>query len=243
MTSPQIATPRRAFECQCGRPVFFRNDACLHCATPLGHDPELVLLRPLEPGSEPDTWRSMPVQGEDAQAPQRTYRRCGNHSTAAACNWLVPADEQPRNALCRGCRLVRTVPDTRVEGNAGLWAKVEEAKRAVVAQLFALGLPVRAKVSEDPERGVMFDLLRSPEHGPKVTTGHDDGLITLDIGEAHDAHREAMRPACTSRTGNSSGMSATSWVTTTGSALSNTATRWAAAASCSATSAATTPRP
>jgi hypothetical protein len=88
---------------------------------------------------------------------------------------------------------VRTVPDPALLDNAGLWNKVEAAKRAVVAQLFALGLPVRSKVSEDPQRGVMFDLLRTPEGGPKVMTGHDDGLVTLDIGEADDAHREKVR--------------------------------------------------
>lgn len=61
-------SPRRAFECQCGRPIFFRNDVCLHCATPLGYDPLRVLLRPLQPGDAEDTWRSMPVGGEDSAA-------------------------------------------------------------------------------------------------------------------------------------------------------------------------------
>ena len=186
-------SPRRAFECQCGRPIFFRNDVCLHCATPLGYDPLRVLLRPLQPGDAEDTWRSMPVGGEDAAVPSAAYRRCANHGTAAGCNWLVPIDEASHQPLCRGCRLVRIVPDPALPGNAEYWAKVEEAKRAVVAQLFALGLPVRSKVSEDPDRGVMFDLLRSPTSGPKVKTGHEDGLVTLDVGEADDVHREKVR--------------------------------------------------
>ncbi len=184
-------TPRRAFECQCGRPVFFRNDVCLHCQTPLGYDPERVLLRPLEAAEAPDSWRAMPVAGDDAGVPLDVYRRCANHRTPAGCNWLVPIGES--QALCRGCRLVRTVPDVALAGNDSLWAKVEEAKRAVIAQLFALGLPVSSKVSEDIERGVMFDLLRSTDGGPKVMTGHDDGLITLDVSEADDAYRESVR--------------------------------------------------
>jgi hypothetical protein len=193
MTLPMPPSPRRAYECQCGRPVFFRNDVCLHCRTALGYDPERVLLRPLESADEPDSWRAMPVEGDDADVPLDVYRRCANHASAAACNWLVPIGESATQRLCRGCRLVRTVPDSSVPGNDALWAKVEEAKRAVVAQLFALGLPVRSKVSEDIGRGVMFDLLRSPDGGPKVTTGHDDGLVTLDVAEADDAHRESVR--------------------------------------------------
>ena len=193
MNLPLPSSPRRAYECQCGRPVFFRNDSCLHCKTPLGYDPERVLLRPLEPADEPETWRAMPVQGDDASVPLDIYRRCANHCSAAACNWLVPIAESSSHPLCRGCRLVRTVPDSTVAGNDALWAKMEEAKRAVVAQLFVLNLPVRSKVSEDAERGVMFDLVRTPDGGPKVLTGHDDGLITLDISEADDAYREAVR--------------------------------------------------
>ena len=193
MSLPILPSPRRAFACQCGRPVFFRNDICLHCKTPLGYDPERVLLRPLEPSSDGDSWRAMAVMGDDAGIAHDVYRRCANHASPAACNWLLPIDESASQPLCRGCRLVRTVPDVTVPGNDVLWAKVEDAKRAVLAQLFALGLPVRSKVSEDPERGVMFDLLRAPDGGPKVITGHEDGLITLDVAEADDAHRESVR--------------------------------------------------
>ena len=200
MNLPLPSSPRRAYECQCGRPVFFRNDVCLHCKTPLGYDPERVLLRPLAPADEPETWRAMPVKGDDAGVPLDVYRRCANHGSAAACNWLVPIAEPSSQPLCRGCRLVRTVPDATVAGNDALCAKIEEAKRAVVAQLFALSLPVRSKVSEDAERGVMFDLLRTPDGGPKVLTGHDDGLITLDVAEADDAFREGVRARCTNPT-------------------------------------------
>ncbi|MEP6772678.1 MAG: putative zinc-binding metallopeptidase, partial [Polaromonas sp.] len=42
---------------------------------------------------------------------------------------------------------------------------------------------------------VMFDFLRSPVNGPHVMTGHNTGLITLNIDEADDAKREAVRKA------------------------------------------------
>ena len=44
---------------------------------------------------------------------------------------------------------------------------------------------------QDPERGLAFDLLSS-SHEP-VTTGHADGVVTLDLAEGDDVHREEMR--------------------------------------------------
>ena len=184
-------TARRAFRCRCGRPVFFHNDTCLACATPLGYDPDLVLLRPLAPTKDPAVWRSLRVRG---LAPPLTYRRCANAASAAPCNWLLRDDEAARlQPFCRACRLDRTVPDPADRDNAGLWRKVELAKRALVSQLIALKLPVESRVSENPEAGMMFDLLRSPPEGPRVVTGHRDGLVTLDIEEADDVHRETVR--------------------------------------------------
>ena len=190
---PPPLTPR-AFSCQCGRPVFFRNSVCLACGTPLGYDPDLVLLRPLAPTRDPQVWRAMRTRGIGMTVPLTTYRRCANWKSAAPCNWLLPDNDEARlKPFCRSCRLDRTVPDPTDRDNAELWLKVELAKRALVSQLIALKLPVESKVSENPEQGVMFDLLRSPVGGPKVMTGHDDGLITLDIEEADDVHRETVR--------------------------------------------------
>jgi hypothetical protein len=50
-------------------------------------------------------------------------------------------------------------------------------------------------VSEDSEHGLMFDFLRSPDYGPHIMTGHNTGLITLNLNEADDATREAVRKA------------------------------------------------
>ena len=187
-------TARRAFRCRCGRPVFFRNGMCLACKTPLGYDPDLVLLRPLAPTRDPQVFRAMRTRGVGMTAPLTTYRRCANWTSAAPCNWLLPDNEEARlKPFCRSCRLDRTVPDPTDRDNAELWLKVEDAKRALVSQLIALKLPVESKISENVDQGVMFDLLRSPVDGPRVMTGHDDGLITLDIEEADDVHRETVR--------------------------------------------------
>jgi hypothetical protein len=197
MTAPaRVPTAHRAFRCRCGRPVFFRNDTCLACGTPLGYDPELVLLRPLAPTRDPAVWRSVRARGRGSSAPPLAYRRCANFGTASACNWLVRDDPQARLApFCRSCRLDRSVPDPADRDNGQLWLRVENAKRALVSQLIALGLPVASRIDEDPAAGVAFDLLRAPPGGPRVVTGHANGIVTLDIEEADDVHRERVRAA------------------------------------------------
>jgi hypothetical protein len=124
------------------------------------------------------------------------YKRCLNLSTPASCNWLVPV-EDPAD-MCRACRLNRTIPDLTdpaLPDNGYLWGLVELAKRRLVSSLILLGLPVASRMSEDTERGLMFDFLRSPVNGPHIMTGHNTGLITLNVDEADDAKREAVRKA------------------------------------------------
>lgn len=182
----------RVYHCQCGLPTFFRNSTCLACKTPLGYHPEQAILLPLKPGSEPDTWVAWQTEGP-------AYYRCANLHTAAACNWLLPVTEsEPNHQLCRACRLNRTIPDLadpKHPDNGDLWGRIELAKRRLVSALLAMGLPVASRETEDTERGLMFDFLRSADSGSKVMTGHHEGLITLNISEADPAKREFTRQA------------------------------------------------
>src|SRR5262249_17798301 len=43
--------------------------------------------------------------------------------------------------------------------------------------------------------GLAFDLLRSPSGGPRGVTGHNHGVITLNLEEAEDPAREQIRVA------------------------------------------------
>ncbi len=198
----------RAYHCQCGCPVFFRNSTCLACGTALGYDPAQASLLPLMPGEQPDTWVAWQPEGgsepgpdgaAQPDTPAAVYLRCANLQTPAACNWLVPVTpDQPQPLLCQACRLNRTIPDLNDPAhpdNGELWGKIELAKRRLVSALLVLGLPVASRASEDSEHGLMFDFLRSPDFGPHIMTGHDTGLITLNLNEADDATREATRKA------------------------------------------------
>jgi hypothetical protein len=184
---------RRVYRCQCQRPVFFRNSQCLGCGAALGYEPHLGEVFPLTFGPQRNTWW---LAGLCANR-QDLYRRCANADSPAACNWLVKIDPATGAwpELCPCCRLNRTIPDLSVAENGVLWGRIEGAKRRVVSLLIALGLPVASRTGEDPERGLAFDLLRAPMVGPPLLTGHEDGVITLNIEEADNARRECIREA------------------------------------------------
>ena len=103
--------------------------------------------------------------------------RCAN-AVLAGCNWLPDVD----GTLCDCCALTRTRPSDGDAEGLSTFAKAESAKRRLVHQLDDLGLPVD---------GLTFDLLSSAA-GP-VITGHATGVITIDLAEGNDAHREALR--------------------------------------------------
>ena len=153
-----------AFACpRCSQLVFFHNTACLRCGAPLGFDPAT---------------RQM-VEISDPQL------RCLN-AEVAACNWITDTP----GSLCRSCVLTRTRPGDHDAEGLAWFAEAEGHKRRVVFQLLDLGLPVEPL---DPATGVglAFDLLSSRD--APVTTGHADGLVTLDLAEVDDAHRTSMR--------------------------------------------------
>lgn len=172
----------QSFECSiCGQLLFFDNSACLQCGSELGFDladRRLVALRRDADGDGALTR----VDGAPG-----TFRRCANQ-LAARCNWVVPADAP--ESLCRSCRLTSVRPnDSEIDAMVA-FADAEAAKRRLIDQVVALGLPLIDRVS-DRERGVTFELLSS--RGRSVTTGHQAGVITLDLSESDDAHREFVR--------------------------------------------------
>ena len=172
-----------AFRCRCGNDIFFDNTLCLACKSPLGLLPDTGKVVALDPSPTHGTWH---VEGR-----KELLKSCANRDSQAACNWMIHA-HNPKT-YCIACRLNRTIPSLDDADNARYWKKVEAAKRRLVSQLIALGLPVRSKVEEDPERGLMFDFLRSPPKGPRVMTGHAGGLITINVEEADDAKREQIK--------------------------------------------------
>jgi len=187
-------TVSRAYQCQCGRPVFLRNSECLACHTPLGYIVDRLGVLPLAPGAQAGSYG---VFGE----PQgRLYARCANFDSAASCNWMLPlrADGSRDNTgglvdgFCLSCSTTRTIPDLSLAENGERWLQLEQAKRRLLSQLLALALPVVTRMA-DPAHGLAFDFLSSVQGQPHVMTGHQEGVITLNAEEAEDSVRERIR--------------------------------------------------
>jgi len=105
--------------------------------------------------------------------------RCG-------CNWI--ADPNSAVGLCFSCTLTRTRPaDADATGLTQYWV-AEAAKRRLIFGLDELELPIKIRDGAD---GLAFDLLSSSQS--KIITGYQNGVITLDLAESNDAHREALR--------------------------------------------------
>jgi hypothetical protein len=187
----------RHYRCTCGNAVFFRNSACLNCHRQLGYEPERAKIVALHATERDDQW-TIDSEGGSAGTGKR-YHRCANFHTAAACNWLRPVDVQLAandNGLCIACSLNRTIPDQSLPENQVLWQRIEVAKRRLISQLLALGLPVTTLALspwQDAKAGMAFAFLRNMTGQHPVTTGHAHGLITLDAMEADDAERERIR--------------------------------------------------
>ncbi|HEV2567014.1 MAG TPA: putative zinc-binding peptidase [Microvirga sp.] len=175
----------KLFECQaCGQPLYFENSRCESCGRRLGYLPGAQDISALEPEEE-GRWRALAL-------PDRSVRFCVN-AEHDACNWLIPVEES--DPYCRACRHNRTIPDLSIERSLSRWRRLETAKRRLFYTLLSLGLPLATR-AEDPQ-GLAFDFLADPAEnaptGPSILTGHDNGLITINIAEADDAERERRR--------------------------------------------------
>ncbi|MFG1479003.1 putative zinc-binding peptidase [Xanthobacter sp. V4C-4] len=170
------------FKCQtCAQVLYFENTICERCQSRIGYLPGSGVLSAVEPDGT----------GWIARAnPGPRYRFCENWERNA-CNWMVDAGEG--ETLCLACRHNRTIPDICDPENHRRWQKIEAAKRRLFYSLVKLALPIPTVASGDHEP-LVFDFLADPtDGGPRIMTGHDNGLITIALTEADDAAREQAR--------------------------------------------------
>jgi hypothetical protein len=149
--------------------------ACGHCGHLVFFENFVCLNCGTSQGFVPEELELVALEGDNAG-----LHRCVNDSIAN-CNWMVPTVD----TLCRSCELTRTRPNDDDATGMAEFADAEAAKRRVVFQLLELGLP-----GVDPAQ-LHFDLLSSEQE--HVTTGHADGLITVDLAESDDADRVKRR--------------------------------------------------
>lgn len=159
----------RHFDCpNCQHQVYFENTSCIHCHAQLGFDPVQMTMVVLDNNSD--------------------YQYCTN-AQHQACNWLVAS--LSKESFCLSCQLNHTIPDIGNKAYLAYWQKIESAKRRLVYSLIQFNLPVAPKMQEDGP-GIWFDFL-ADQQNDKVTTGHNQGLITLNINEADSVARESTK--------------------------------------------------
>ncbi|SEH82568.1 hypothetical protein SAMN04489835_4589 [Mycolicibacterium rutilum] len=164
----------------CGQRLAFENSLCLSCGRPLGFSLDDMALLVIATGDEQD--QAGFIDGDK-------YQLCANMHLAE-CNWLV--EKEAVHKLCPACALTRTRPNDADTKALAAFAESEKAKRRLLAELHELKLPIIGR-DEDPDYGLAFDLLSSEQE--KVFTGHENGVITLDLAEGDDVHREQLRKA------------------------------------------------
>ena len=172
----------KIFECSnCGNAAYFDNTACVHCGSKLGYDAAQESLVALDP--QGNRWQD---------GAGGTWLLCAN-AAHDACNWLVRDGEGP---FCEACRHNRTVPDLSRADALDNWRRLEAAKRHLFYSLMRWKLPMPDH-ARHPDTGLAFDFLADVENADgtvtPVMTGHDNGLITINIAEGDDAERERRR--------------------------------------------------
>lgn len=161
----------------CSNTVYFENVKCMQCGADLAFDPHLMSIVALTPVADGSGRIRRIGSGRD-----EPVRRCAN-AAHAACNWLT-SDDDP-SGLCKACDLNRLIPNLGEPGSLVAWQQLERAKKQLVYSLFRFGLPLDA--SDLGKGRLTFDFVRD------ATTGHLDGVVTIDVMEADAVERERQR--------------------------------------------------
>ena len=172
----------RTFSCDsCGNTLFFENDTCLKCGHKVGFRADDLTMVTVE------------------RAQTSGIALCRNWAERNACNWYVTGDAEQSTGYCLACGFDEVVPDLSDAQRLALWTETERAKRRLIYTLLTLRLPLGASADK---QGLRFRLLADervdtgavePPAEGAVVIGHAEGQLTMNVVEADDAHREAMR--------------------------------------------------
>ena len=174
----------KIFKCSsCQQPIYFDNQHCNFCQSALGFDHISMDMVALQPNPEPNIFTELSTQNQ--------YKFCKNHEYGV-CNWVISRDDS--NEFCVACKVNRTIPNLSDPQYRQRWHKIELAKHRLIYSLLRWNLQVEPQ-SANVEQGLAFDFKADPNspNEPRVLTGHDNGLITLNIAEADDVERAMAR--------------------------------------------------
>ncbi|HEX8911914.1 MAG TPA: putative zinc-binding metallopeptidase [Humisphaera sp.] len=185
----------KRFACVCGNSLFFENTTCVNCKRAVGWCAGCRKISSFDPH---------PQNGFVCADPKCRAHvlKCDNYFTHNVCNRTVPVGTAGNPAYCDYCRFNHTIPDLSVAGNQAKWARLEAAKRRTLYDFDDLAIPYgTADDGVDPP--LQFDFkadtikadskYRDIGEGEQVFTGHDNGLITINVREADPVAREKAR--------------------------------------------------
>lgn len=161
----------------CNNLLYFENSECLNCKHAIGFDAGKFSLTALN-----DNQHGYSPIGR----PDELVRYCSN-ANFGTCNWLIPVTQA--SPFCIACSLNRTIPELCNEKNSKKWKRIEIAKHRLIYSLLRLGLPVQSKINKEDIEGIAFEFMADTSPGERVMTGHDNGVITLNIEEADEGER------------------------------------------------------
>ncbi len=164
----------KAYTCRvCGNALYFENSVCVACRTPLGYSRAERDIVPVD------------AKGVYVDADGLIWHVCRNLNLSG-CTWLAPL----AGGQCASCDLTRTRPANDDTKGLKSFPVAERAKRHLIRELDELGFPLVGK-KDDPVNGLAFDLLSSTLS--PVLIAHADGIVTIDLAEGDDSHRERVR--------------------------------------------------
>ena len=175
----------KCYFCDCGHALYFDNTQCVACNRSIAIDINQDRMHIIES-----------MQNDIAITTESNkIKLCRNYVEYQACNCAVP--ENHDNEYCQSCELNKTIPNLSTTTNLEKWVLLEKAKRRLVRTLIKLNLPVVSWV-RDPDTGLAFEFLKNHKQpfsseSEFVTTGHKDGIITINLDEADDSIREYTR--------------------------------------------------
>lgn len=177
----------------CAETIYFESTKCVNCGSIIGFAPairSMVALDPVDAGATLTRESLFDSKSAAGDAPIGQARLCANRVEHKACNWIIPAGDPEH--FCHSCRLNTIIPSLSREDTKALWRRLEAAKRRLLYTVLALNLPFDSDASTP---GLAFTFKQDVPGSEKVTTGHANGVITVNVAEADDAHRERTREA------------------------------------------------
>ncbi len=193
--------------CKCGNRLFFNNHSCLVCGRAVGDchvcrhltsfSQEALAVPPSSNAKAKNAVNTLVTSDArwtcDQPACLREVVPCANRAKGA-CNSFVEVGDAE---LCNWCQFTTCIPDLSEPDNQRRWAALEAAKRRLLAALQQLDLPPYIDHLTD-QYPLAFEF-RAPVLVDgvlqTVSTGHAQGVITINAEEADSDRREAVRVA------------------------------------------------